>query len=175
MSTHKRRAQKDPPGVPLRRNDSDLSDRSEDSDGEVGQEQTAASLELPPTHDKRHPKHLENSTILESQATKFKQNYPFNRKAVPSLLSSESPFHNYRGFFHLAGLILVRIVSTLALILFPAFHLWFSMMIFYTTFEMALHNRFRRHFGHIDSKLVRSRSPEYLMFGFLHVVDCRYL
>jgi diacylglycerol O-acyltransferase-1 len=64
-------------------------------------------LEQPPTHDRRHPKHAEDSTAIESHVNKFKQNYPFNRKAIPSLLSSESPFHNYRGFLHLAGLILL--------------------------------------------------------------------
>jgi hypothetical protein len=121
MSSTKRTAQKDPPPSQLRRNDSDLSDRSEDSDGEGGPDSSASLLELPPTHDRRHPKHLEDSNVLASHSNKFKQNYPFNRKAIPSLLSSESPFHNYRGFLHLAGLILVR-VFVLSLI-WPLYHI----------------------------------------------------
>lgn len=108
MSSTKRTGRKDPDPIALKRVDSDLSDRSEDSDGEGAQEVVGSQLELPPTHDRRHPKHQEDASVLESRSGKFKQNYPFNRKAIPSLLSSESPFHNYRGFLHLAGLILVR-------------------------------------------------------------------
>ena len=108
MSSTKRRAPKDPIPNKLDRGDSDLSDRSEDSDGEGGPDQRSSQLELPPTHDRRHPKHQEDSNVIVSSVAKFKQNYPFNQKAIPSLLSRESPFHNYRGFLHLSGLILVR-------------------------------------------------------------------
>lgn len=106
MSATKRPTVLEPASKPLKRVDSDLSDKSEDSDGEGPAE---APQELGPTHDKHHPKHSEDwGKKLESRIDKFKQNYPFNRKAIPSLLSSDSPFHNYRGFLHLSFLLLVR-------------------------------------------------------------------
>lgn len=46
--------------------------------------------------------------LLQKWSIKFKQNYPFNVKEIPSLFSSESTVKNYRGFLNLAGLILVR-------------------------------------------------------------------